>query len=312
MDKTVIRTEKLRREFYETVAVDDMDLEVREGDIFGLIGPNGAGKTTTLRMLATSLRPTSGTAHVDGMNILTDEVRIRRTVGFMPDFFSLYNDLKVWELLDCFARAHRIRRRERKQRIDEVIQVADLENKRDAFVRGLSRGMTQRLCFARALIHHPDILLLDEPASGLDPRARLAQRTHLKKLNADGVTILISSHILAELTDFCTSIGIMEKGRLIQAGPVAEIARDVAAPRRVILEIIGELETAAGILGADEQVSELQARAGELHFLFSGLKDEIANLNEKLVKQGVRVAGIREEGRGLEDIFLKLSSGETS
>ncbi len=312
MGKTIIRTDKLRKEFYEVVAVKDIFLEISEGEIFGLIGPNGAGKTTTIRMLATSLKPTSGTAYIEDLNILKDEIKVRKIIGFMPDFFSLYSDLKVWELLDYFGRAHSIDKRERAKRIDEVIQVANLENKRNSLVAGLSRGMMQRLGLARALIHKPRVLFLDEPASGLDPKARFALRDHLKKLNREGVTVFISSHILTELSDLCTSIGIMEKGIIVDYGPISEIIKKISLPRRFLLEVISDADTAVSILKSDDKVSDLEVKAMFLSFVYKGEKEDIAHLNEKLINKKVGLVSIREETRTLEDIFLKISKGETA
>lgn len=312
MGRTIIRADKLRKEFYELVAVKDICLDIDEGETFGLIGPNGAGKTTTIRMLATSLRPTSGIAYIQGLSILDDEVNIRNIVGFMPDFFSLYKDLKVYELLDYFARAHGIHTTERKKRIDEVIQMADLENKRASLVSGLSRGMMQRLCLARSLIHKPKVLLLDEPASGLDPKARIALGDNLKELAQDGVTILISSHILTELSDLCTSVGIMEKGIIVECGSISQINEKMATPLRLNIEIISRIDIATNILKSDNRVSELEVRGTVLSFIYKGTKEDIASLNEELVSNRVRIVGIREEGKTLQDIFLQISKGETA
>lgn len=307
-----IKAENLRKEFFDVLAVKDICFTVEKGEIFGLIGPNGAGKTTTIRMLATSLKPTSGTAFINGLNILNDEIAIRNIIGFMPDFFAFYKDLTVEELLDYFGHAHGIQPARRKMRIDDVLAMTNLENKRKNFVNELSRGMMQRLCFARAIIHEPEILLLDEPASGLDPKARIELRDNLKKLSKKGVTVFISSHILTELSDVCTSVGIMEKGVLVEYGPIAKIVQKISLPLKVRLDIVCGIDAAIATLQSDAMVSGLEQEGNSLSFIFKGTRENIAQLNEKLVAQHVGISGIRQEGRELEDIFMKISTGETA
>src|SRR2546423_2112401 len=224
----MIQIRNLRKEYKDLVAVKNLSLDLNAGDIFGFIGPNGAGKTTTIKMLATLLTPTSGVAYVDGIDVVRNPEAVRSVVGYMPDFFGVYDDIKVWEYLDFFPGAYRIPRPKRPQTIDDVLTLTDLNVKKDAYVESLSRGMKQRLCLAKTLVHDPKVLLLDEPASGLDPRARIEIKELLKELKAMGKTIIVSSHILPELADFCNKIGIIEKGEMIISGDVNDIIRQLA------------------------------------------------------------------------------------
>jgi len=210
-NQPMIKTTHLHKKYKNLVAVKDLNIEIERGDVYGFIGPNGAGKTTTIKILATLISPSFGTASIDGYDVRDYPRAVRAKIGYMPDFFGVYDDMKVWEYLDFFAAAYKIPRQQRVNIIDDVLELTDLHNKREDFVEALSRGMKQRLCLAKTLVHDPDVLLLDEPASGLDPRARIEMRELLKELRRMGKTILISSHILTELADFCNKIGIIEK-----------------------------------------------------------------------------------------------------
>src|SRR5215210_7059968 len=221
---SIVRTSGLIKRYPGTLAVAGLDLAVEEGEIFGLVGPNGAGKTTTLRILATLLAPTSGEAEVAGVSVRRNPDDARRVLGYMPDVFGVYDDMKVWEYLDFFARCYGIPGARRRRMIGDLLDLVDLGDKRDAYVQGLSRGMQQRLCLAHALVHDPDVLLLDEPASGLDPRARVELRELLRELRSLGKTIVISSHILPELEELCTSLAIIDHGRVMASGKVEDIA----------------------------------------------------------------------------------------
>src|SRR5256714_6766974 len=236
----MIEIRHLRKEYRELVAVKDLNLELEPGDIFGFIGPNGAGKTTTIKMLATLLMPTAGSALVDGIDVVKYPEQVRSIVGYMPDFFGVYDDIKVWEYLDFFAAAYRIPKQKRPKVIDDVLTLTDLNVKKDAYVESLSRGMKQRLCLAKTLVHDPKVLLLDEPASGLDPRARIEIKELLKELRNMGKTIIISSHILPELADFCNKIGIIEKGEMIVSGDVNDIVRQVREHHVLEVRILDE------------------------------------------------------------------------
>src|SRR5215470_6485944 len=236
----MIQIRHLRKQYKDLVALRDLNLELDPGDIFGYIGPNGAGKTTTIKMLATLLTPTAGTALVDGIDVVRYPEAVRAIVGYMPDFFGVYDDIKVWEYLDFFAAAYRIPKDKRPQIIDDVLTLTDLNVKKDAYVESLSRGMKQRLCLAKTLVHDPKVLLLDEPASGLDPRARIEIKELLKELKAMGKTIIVSSHILPELADFCNKIGIIEKGEMIIAGDVNEIIRQISGHHTLEIRVLDE------------------------------------------------------------------------
>src|SRR6516162_7670396 len=223
----MIEVHHLRKEYDQTVALENLHLEIPEGEVYGLIGPNGAGKTTLIRVLATLLEPTYGQVRIGGIDVLEEPLRVHPLIGYMSDFFSLYDNMLVWEYLDHFARCYGIAPRRRDRLIDEVLQLVSLQVRRDAEIKTLSSGMRQRLCFAKTLLHEPRVLLLDEPASGLDPAGRLEFRELLKQLHSMGRTVLISSHILTEMADFCTSIGILEQGQLLASGRVTDILQQL-------------------------------------------------------------------------------------
>ena len=308
----MIKTKNLRKEFGKLVAVDNLNLEIEAGDIFGFIGPNGAGKTTTIRMLATLLRPTAGKAYIDGIEVTANHRQVRPLIGFMPDFFGVYDDVKVWEYLDFFAAAYRIPKRERSDKIDNVLHLTNLGTKKDSFVEELSRGMKQRLCLAKTLIHGPKVLLLDEPASGLDPRARIEIKELLKKLKSMGKTILVSSHILPELADFCNKIGIIEKGRLIVAGDVKTILEQTTGGRILEIKVMDEAPKALEILSDLSSIKEAQAVDGMLQAQFSGTLEDQCSVLRALVDADVKVLSFSEQATDLEDIFMKVTKGIVS
>jgi ABC-2 type transport system ATP-binding protein len=302
---------KLRKEYDDVVAVQGLDVSIPEGEIYGLIGPNGAGKTTTIRMACGLLEPTDGQVTVAGVNVHADPERAQQFIGYLSDFFSVYEDLKVWEYLDFFAHAYKMPEREIPGRIDEVIHEVELEVKRDALIKGLSRGMKQRLGIARAIIHKPKVLLLDEPASGLDPKARLDLRNLLRSLRDQGTTVLISSHILTELEGFCTSIGLMEKGQMIRSGTIEEISAAETQFRVVRLGWVGQAEaTVRARLAESTQASGLMVQGSQAVFKFAGSEEELAALLANLVTAGVRVLNFGEVKQTVEDLYLKLSHHE--
>src|SRR6188472_2141718 len=240
----IVRTDGLVKRYDRTVAVAGIDLAIDQGEIFGLVGPNGAGKTTTLRMLATLLRPDAGTAEINGWSVTRNPDEVRRVLGFMPDAFGVYDDMKVWEYLDFFARCYGLPAAGRRRMIGDLLELVDLGDRRDAYVQDLSRGMQQRLCLAHALVHDPQVLLLDEPASGLDPRARVELRELLRELRSLGKTILISSHILPELEELCTSVAIIDRGRLLDAGRISDIGQRIRAGEVLRVRLLGDAEDA--------------------------------------------------------------------
>jgi ABC-2 type transport system ATP-binding protein len=307
-----IETRDLTRKYGKLTAVEDLNLQVRPGAIFGLIGPNGAGKTTSLRMLAGLLEPTSGEIHINGRVANHDWQELRRQIGYMPDFFGVYEDMLVWEYLDFFARCYGLPKTRQQQVIGELLELVDLSEKREAYVHTLSRGMRQRLCLAHALVHDPQVLLLDEPASGLDPRARVEMRELLRELGSMGKTILVSSHILTELGELCDSIGIIERGRLVASGPLDEISRQIHQERSLRIKVLSEPSQAKAILCDQPGVGEIYDENGFLEVDFHGDDEAAANLLESLLSAGIRVSSFAEITSDLEEVFLKLTKGEVA
>jgi len=307
-----IETRGLTRRFGRVTAVENLNLQVPAGALFGLIGPNGAGKTTTLRMLAGLLEPTSGEIELNGQMTNHAWRELRRQIGYMPDFFGVYEDMLVWEYLDFFARCYDLPAARRRQVTDELLELVDLAEKRDAYVQTLSRGMRQRLCLAHALVHDPQVLLLDEPASGLDPRARVEMRELLRELGAMGKTVVVSSHILAELAELCDSVGIIEKGRLVASGSLDEISRRVRQGRTLRLKILSNRDEAEAILRDRPGVGEVYEGNGYLEVEFLGDDEATAKLLAALVGRGVKVVSFTEVAGDLEDAFLRLTKGEVA
>jgi ABC-2 type transport system ATP-binding protein len=308
----IVRTEGLVKRYDRTLAVAGVDLAVRQGEIFGLVGPNGAGKTTTLRILATVLQPSAGTAEVAGMSVTRNPDQVRRVLGFMPDAFGVYDDMKVWEYLDFFARCYGIAPATRRRVIADLLELVDLADKRDAYVQTLSRGMQQRLCLAHALVHDPMVLLLDEPASGLDPRARVELRELLRELRAMGKTILISSHILPELEELCTSVAIVDHGHVLAQGRVADIERRLrfGSVLRVRVLLEGEaLEAARDRFAADPDVaSAVLLEDGTIELGFRGDDEATARLLASAVAAGLPIVNFSRAASDLEELFLQVTS----
>jgi ABC-2 type transport system ATP-binding protein len=306
----MLEVKNLRKEYAGLTAVKGVSFNLQPGDIFGFIGSNGAGKTTTIRMIATLLEPTAGTAVLNGADIIRNPMDVRRMIGYMPDFFGLYDDVKVWEYLDFFAAIYQVPVRQRGEVIDNVLELTDLTVKKNAFVQSLSRGMQQRLCLARCLVHDPALLLLDEPASGLDPRARAELKELIAELGRMGKIVIVSSHILPELADFCNTVGIIERGELLAFGPVNEIVRGIQPTRVLEVRVLSDAGGAARIALERPGVSTAEAAGdGEVRIDFTGDNDDQADLLKALVDKGFRVVGFREEQADLEDVFLKLTTG---
>jgi ABC-2 type transport system ATP-binding protein len=308
----IVRTEGLVKRYDSTLAVAGIDLSVEQGEIFGLVGPNGAGKTTTLRILATLLLPSAGTAEIAGMSVTRNPDQVRRVLGFMPDSFGVYDDMKVWEYLDFFARCYGIGPADRRRMINDLLELVDLGRKRDDYVQTLSRGMQQRLCLAHALVHDPLVLLLDEPASGLDPRARVELRELLRELRSLGKTILISSHILPELEELCTSVAIVDRGQVLAQGRVADIERRLrfGAVLRVRLLLEGEaLEAARDRFAADPDVASAVLLAdGTIEIGFRGDDAASARLLSESVAAGMPIVSFARAASDLEELFLQVTS----
>ncbi len=305
----IIKTEHLTKRYNRFLAVRDLNLEIGEGDIFGFIGPNGAGKTTTLRILATLLEPTAGKAFVGGFDVRKDAYEVKRLVGFMPDYFGVYDGMRLREYLDFFGAAYKIPKKKRRAIIDDVLMLTDMTSKADDFVTSFSRGMKQRCCLAKTLIHDPKVLLLDEPASGLDPRARIELRELLKTLRDMGKTILISSHILSELGDMCNKIGIIERGETLAAGDFQEILDGIRLEREVRLELVDGAEAAARILENTPGIFKVSQSGNEFHMETNLGRQELAELHSKLTAEGVKVLFFQEERGTLEDVFLHVTKG---
>lgn len=291
-------------------ALDDFTLNLPQGEVYGFIGPNGAGKSTTMKVLACLLRADQGTARVDGLDVRKDAFRIRRIIGYMPDFLGVYDDLTVDEYLQFFASAFEIPRKQRRAIVDGVLELTDLTEKRDTMVDGLSRGMQQRLGVARVLIHEPKVLLLDEPASGLDPRARIEMRTLLTELRSMGKTIIISSHILSELHEMCTSIGIIERGKLLFSGSLDDAFREAGVGERIAIRLEGEPERAHSVLTSSTLVASVKRENADLVVdLVPGTLGH-HELIAYLVQAGVRIDAFRPISTKLEDVFLRITQGK--
>lgn len=300
------------KDYGDFTAVESLDLEIKEGEMFGFIGPNGAGKSTTIRFLATLLKASRGDGSVNGYSVSQDPMNVRRSVGYMPDSFGVYDGMKVWEFLDFFAVAYRLSRTQRKQVIPDVLELLDLTYKRDDYVNGLSRGMKQRLCLAKTLVHDPPVLILDEPASGLDPRARVEVKALLKELRRMGKTILISSHILTELADCCTSIGIVERGKLLMHGPIDEVHRRIRGNQVIEARFGKNFDVGLSIVRSNPDVRDVQAEGERVTIEFSTPEHNSAEMLAQLVNHDVEVKSYSEKEPTLEDVFMMVTKGLVS
>ncbi len=305
----MIETKNLTKNYGNLTAVDNLNLTIKDGDIFGFIGPNGAGKTTTMRILVTLLEPFGGSAFINGLNVAKEGKKVRRLVGYMPDFMGVYDDLKVFEYLEFFAAAFGIERKKRKSIVEGVLELTDLESKKSATVDSLSRGMQQRLGLARVLIHDPKVLILDEPASGLDPRARIEIRELLRELKRMGKTIMISSHILSELEEICDHVGIIEHGRLVFSGTLEEIRPRLGIESKVRVSVADHQDKATELLSALPQVRQVQALGGEIAVTFHEGKNATGIVARTLVNAGLDIISIQPERLKLDDAFLQLTKG---
>jgi len=306
----MIEVQGLSKRFKRTEALKGVSFDIEKGDIFGYIGPNGAGKTTTIKILATLLLPTDGAAFIDGIDVVRDPMSVRKIIGYMPDFFGVYDEMKAWEYLDFFAACYRIPKQKRIGIIDDVLELTDLSSKKNAFVHELSRGMKQRLCLARCLVHDPKVLLLDEPASGLDPRARIELRELLKELGRMGKTILVSSHILTELADFCNTVGIIEAGRMILYGRIEDILREIKGAKVLNIKVKADDEKAKEILLTIEKVDDVSIpKPNFLKVIYNGEVDDMPVMMDKLKDEGIVILSFAEEETDLEDLFMKVTKG---
>jgi ABC-2 type transport system ATP-binding protein len=311
----VIETRGLVKRYDGELAVAGMDLVVEAGEIYGLVGPNGAGKTTTMRILATLLAPTAGEARVCGIDVTDNPVAVRRRIGYMPDFYGVYDDLRVWEYLDFFARCYGVPAGRRATMIGELLEIVGLSDRRGAYVEALSRGMRQRLCLAHTLVHDPDLLILDEPASGLDPRARVETREILRALRGMGKTILVSSHILPEMAELCTTVGIIDRGRLLRSGRIDEIERSLRASALLRIDLLSDADAAIDWIGTDPRAGDvLRAEGGDgmarLEVPFDGPADAQAAFLRSMLEAGHVVVGFSQATSDLEEIFLQVTGND--
>lgn len=297
------------KHYGDFVAVANLNLKIPAGEMFGFIGPNGAGKSTTIRFLATLLQATHGEATVNGHSVTRDPIAVRRSIGYMPDNFGVYDGMKVWEFLDFFAVAYQVPAARRKEVLSDVLELLDLTHKRDDYVNGLSRGMKQRLCLAKTLVHDPPVLILDEPASGLDPRARLEVKALLKELRKMGKTILISSHILTELADCCTSIGIIERGQLLLHGPIDKVYRQINKNRHIEVRFTGSPEAGIGLIQSDPNVKRVDVNARTCVFEMVGQDSDVQRLMRQLVAADCGLISFAEREPTLEDVFMMVTKG---
>jgi ABC-2 type transport system ATP-binding protein len=308
----MIEIRHLRMEYDGAVALENLQLEIPRGEVFGLIGPNGAGKTTLIRILATLLEPTYGEVRIAGIDVLADPLRVHPLIGYMSDFFSLYENLLVWEYLDHFARCYGVDPRRRDRLIDEVLDLVSLEVRRDAEIRTLSRGMRQRLCFAKSLLHEPLVLLLDEPASGLDPAGRIEFRELLKKLREMGRTVVISSHILTEMADFCTSVGILEAGRLLDSGRVEQILHRLQPDMLLEFDVLDAVPTLLKLLGDHGDAHHVESTDHTVRCRWRGRREGLPELHRTIVAAGVPLVSMATKNDNQEDLYMKISGHRTS
>lgn len=307
----MIELKQFHKVYGDLVAVKGLNLKIEQGELFGFIGPNGAGKSTTIRFLATLLKATSGEGTVNGFSVTRDPLNVRRSIGYMPDAFGVYDGMRVWEFLDFFAVAYRIGKGKRKAVINDVLELLDLTHKRDDFVNGLSRGMKQRLCLAKTLVHDPPVLILDEPSSGLDPRARLEFKALLKELRRMGKTIIISSHILSELADTCSSIGIIERGELLMHGSIDDVYRRIRRNRHVEIRV-GEgngVEVALSIVRSLPETLDVQVLGNRISAEIQADDAKLAELMNRLIAEKVNMHSFADKDPTLEDVFMMVTKG---
>jgi len=307
MSEPVIKTENLTKFYADFEAVHELNIEIQEGVLFGFIGPNGAGKTTTIRMLCGLLKPTGGRAIVEGVDVTKNPREVKKTVGYLPDFFGTYDRMRVWEYLDFFGAAYRIPRRTRRDMIEKALDLTGSAYMRDLFVGSLSKGMRQRVGIAKTLVHDPAVLFLDEPTSGLDPMARIEIRELLRKLKSLGKTVLISSHILPELANVCDEVAIIEKARLLACGPIEKILEEISQTRQVQIEFLDRAREAEELIKSLPEASSVKLVMNVVQFEYQGDDANAAQLLKRLVNEGYPVAWMRQVEADLEDVFIRVT-----
>ncbi|WP_138206163.1 ABC transporter ATP-binding protein [Haloimpatiens lingqiaonensis] len=303
----MLKVNNLYKKFGKFTAVDNLTFHVPEGEIFGFVGPNGAGKTTTMKIVAGLLKETSGQVYVNEIDALKDHRKVKEYIGYMPDFFGVYDNLKVSEYLDFYASIYEIYGKEKDKICDDLLELVDLSNKKGEYVDSLSRGMKQRLCLARSLIHNPKLLILDEPASGMDPRARFEMKEILKSLRDMGKTVIISSHILSELSEICTSIGIIDKGKMVANGKVEDIMMKLQSNKIIKMKMINRVEEAVRLLQEIPEITNVAPSGNSIEIAINGGDVEMQNILKKLIMNEIPLVSFGEESRKLEDVFMKVT-----
>ncbi|KAB2335386.1 ABC transporter ATP-binding protein [Bacillus mesophilum] len=307
----MIEIMNLTKEYGSFKALDSLNLKIEKGTVFGFVGQNGAGKSTTFSILATLLAPSSGTAYVNGYNVQKEPREVRKQIGYMPDFFGVYDQLKADEYLHFYGASYGISYQEREKLIPQLLELVNLSHKRDSYVDLLSRGMKQRLCLARCLIHDPEVLILDEPASGLDPRARIEMREILKELKTMGKTILISSHILPELAEMCDQIGVIDQGKLVAEGSVSDIQEKLRGEKIIFVKVQSSLRETVSFFEDDPFISNVQLMDDDqtIRFIYKGSAEEQTALLKNAMVKGLPITSFAEEEADLEDIFMEITKG---
>ncbi len=306
----MLELRNLVKQYGKFTAVDHLNLTIPDGSIFGFVGPNGAGKTTTMRMMAGLLRATDGSILLNDVDMTKNATLLRSKIGYMPDFFGVYDNLKVTEYMDFYAGTYEIPYKERDAIINNLLEIVDLSHKKDAYVDSLSRGMKQRLCLARSLVHDPDLLILDEPASGLDPRARVEMKEVLKQLQVMGKTVVISSHILPELAEMCTEVGIINHGKVATQGTVQEIMRKLTQKRVIHVKFMGDAQPVTKILQQMPMIQNIEEQTADVQFAFDGTEEQLADVLKQLVVADIPVLSFKEKEGNLEEIFMQVTGGE--
>lgn len=304
----MVKIENLYKHYGKFVALDHLNLSIEKGELFGFVGPNGAGKTTTMRIISGLLRADGGSVHIAGVDALKDNQNLKRKIGYMPDFFGVYDNLKAIEYMEFYASVYGITGEKAKSMCLELMDLVNLSDKADFYVDGLSSGMKQRLCLARSLVHNPELLILDEPASGLDPRARFEMKGILKNLHDMGKTIIISSHILSELAEMCTTIGIIDKGSMVSKGTVEEIMQKLSTSNPLKIHVVNNIETAVRIIKENPQVANLSIDGQDITISFDGGEEEEAELLKMLVNNDVQVSSYMRQTGNLEEVFMMVTA----
>ena len=306
----MLEIKHLMKKYGKFTAVDDLNLTIPESSIFGFVGPNGAGKTTTMKIMSGLLKATDGSVMIDGVDVTKNPKALKEHIGYMPDFFGVYDDLKVSEYMDFYAGTYYIPYEQREDLINNLLEIVDLSHKKDAYVDGLSRGMKQRLCLARSLIHDPKLLILDEPASGLDPRARVEMKEVLKQLQTMGKTIIISSHILPELAEMCTEVGIIDKGHIVVQGTVQEIMKQMTKVRRIQIRPLENMTALMKLLEEQPIVEDDIENTFDVEFSYQGEDKELAGLLKQIILADIELVYFKEKEGNLEEIFMQVTGGE--